>query len=193
MECLFGIVGKDFTIVAADTSSIRSIVVMKADEDRTRVLNARNLLMYTGEPGDAVQFAEFIQKNIQLYEIQHSIELSTQACASFTRRELADALRSRNAYQTNLLVAGYNDQDGPAVYWIDYLASSVKVPYACQGYGSYFCYATMDRYYRDDMSREEVLGLVRKCINELKIRFVANLPNWKVRIIDRDGIQDVQL
>jgi 20S proteasome subunit beta 4 len=95
MESLFGIVGKDFVCVASDTSSIRSIVVMKSNEDRTRDLNKHNVLLYTGEPGDCVQFAEYIQKNIQYYEIQNGIELSPTACASFTRRKLADSLRSR--------------------------------------------------------------------------------------------------
>ncbi|KAJ3368127.1 Proteasome subunit beta type-4 [Allomyces arbusculus] len=188
MESLFGIVGKDFVAVASDMSAIRSIVVMKEHEDRTRNLNKHNVLLYTGEPGDSVQFAEYIQKNIQLYGIRHDVELSTAGCASFTRRALADSLRSRGAYSTNLLIAGWDPKDGPRLYWIDYISSSLQVPFACQGYGSYFCYSTMDRYYRPDLSKDEAVALIKKCIAELKTRFVANLPNWQIKIIDKDGI-----
>lgn len=95
MECLFGITGKDFTLLAADTVSARSIVVMKGTEDKSRQLNNNTVLLYTGEPGDTVNFAEYIQRNIKLYSIRNGIELSPKSVATFTRRELADSLRSR--------------------------------------------------------------------------------------------------
>ena len=95
MECLFGITGNGFTLLAADTVSARSIVVMKGTEDKSRELNPHTVLLYSGEPGDTVSFAEYIQRNIKLYGIRNGIELSPKATATFTRRELADSLRSR--------------------------------------------------------------------------------------------------
>lgn len=38
-------------IVAADTSAARSIVKMKSDEDKTKVLSPHLLMSYSGEPG----------------------------------------------------------------------------------------------------------------------------------------------
>lgn len=49
----------------------------------------------SGESGDTVQFAEYIAKNIHLYKMRNGYELSPKEAASFTRRSLADALRSR--------------------------------------------------------------------------------------------------
>lgn len=49
----------------------------------------------SGESGDTVQFAEYIAKNIQLYKMRNGYELSPKEAAMFTRRNLADALRSR--------------------------------------------------------------------------------------------------
>ena len=55
-----------------------------------------NLLMaVVGEAGDTTQFAEYIEKNIQLYKMRNGYELSPSAAASFTRRNLADSLRSQ--------------------------------------------------------------------------------------------------
>jgi 20S proteasome subunit beta 4 len=95
MEVLLGICGKDFVLCAADATSARSIVVMKTGEDKTRPLSKHTLLLYTGEPGDAVQFSEFIQRNLKLTELTTGLPLSVSAAASFTRRELAESLRSR--------------------------------------------------------------------------------------------------
>lgn len=48
-----------------------------------------------GESGDTVQFAEYIAKNIQLYKMRNGYELSPKEAANFTRRNLAEALRSK--------------------------------------------------------------------------------------------------
>jgi 20S proteasome subunit beta 4 len=59
-----------------------------------------------GESGDAVQFTEYISKNIMLYRMRNGYELGPKAAAHFTRKNLADYLRSRTAYHVNLFVAG---------------------------------------------------------------------------------------
>lgn len=58
-------------------------------------LSDRLLMAVTGESGDTTQFAEYIEKNIQLYKMRNGYELSPPAAANFTRRNLADSLRSR--------------------------------------------------------------------------------------------------
>jgi len=40
-----------------------------------------------------VQFTEYVQKNVSLYQFRNGIPLSTAAAANFTRGELATALR----------------------------------------------------------------------------------------------------
>lgn len=47
-----------------------------------------------GDSGDTNQFAEYIAKNIQLYKMRNGYELGPSAAANFTRRNLADYLRS---------------------------------------------------------------------------------------------------
>ncbi|KAJ1500199.1 Proteasome subunit beta type-4 [Coelomomyces lativittatus] len=193
METLIGLVGKDFVLLASDTQSIRSIVVMKSNEDRSRELNATTLLMYAGEPGDSVNFVDFIQKNIQLHEFTYGQALSTQACAAYTRRQLAERLRSRGAVSTNLLMGGYSSRTHtPSLFWLDYLASCVQLPYACQGYGSYFCYSILDRLYHDQLSYDQAFQVLTQCIQELHTRFMVHLPYWNVHLLNKDGTKHHQ-
>lgn len=128
MESIFGLVGNDFAIVAADTSAVHSILVHKSNEDKIMVLDTHKLIAASGEPGDRsqilsplsfffivdliwlglviwfqfwkqsggnyrVQFTEYIQKNVSLYQFRNGIPLTTAAAANFTRGELATALR----------------------------------------------------------------------------------------------------
>ncbi|PNX70207.1 proteasome subunit beta type-2-a-like protein, partial [Trifolium pratense] len=93
MECVFGLVGNDFAIVVADTSAVHSILVHKSNEDKIMFLDSHKLIAASGEPGDRVQFTEYIQKNVALYQFRNGIPLTTSAAANFTRGELATALR----------------------------------------------------------------------------------------------------
>ena len=48
------------------------------------------------------------------------------------------------------MIAGYDDvTDKTEMYYMDYLAAMVKVPYAAHGYGGFFTTAIMDAHYRE--------------------------------------------
>ncbi|KAL9980410.1 hypothetical protein ACROYT_G008998 [Oculina patagonica] len=193
MECLIGIQGPDFVLVASDSASGRSIIRMKDDQDKMFKLSSKLLMLVTGEAGDTVQFAEYMEKNIQLYKMKNGYELTPHAAANFTRRNLADALRSSSAYQVNMLIAGHDDSSGPELYYMDWLASLQKVPFAAHGYGSFFSLSIMDRYYKPGLTREDASELLKKCIEEVQKRFLVRLPDFFVRVIDKDGIHDVSI
>lgn len=124
----------------------------------------------------------------------HHIELRPRAASAWIRTELANSLRSRHPYQVNLILGGYDlPTSTPALYWVDYLGTLAQVPYAAHGYGSFFCLSTLDRYHRPDMTLDEGLELLKRCINELKQRFIVDLGTWKVKVVDRDGTREVTL
>ncbi|CEH13329.1 20s proteasome subunit [Ceraceosorus bombacis] len=194
MECTFGITGKGYAIIASDSNAARSIIKMKGDEDKMKVLSRHLVMAYSGESGDTLQFSEYIERNLQLYSIRHHVELRPRAAAAWIRNQLAESLRSRNAYQVNLLLAGFDvPASTPALYWVDYLGTSIPVPFGAHGYGAHLTLSTMDRYHRPDMSLEEGLDLLRRCINQLKLRFIVDLGQFKVRVVDRDGVREVTL
>jgi 20S proteasome subunit beta 4 len=68
---------------------------MKGTEDKFRPLSSQVSMTYSGEPGDTVQFAEYIQRNVRLYAMRNEMELAPSAAAHFTRRALADSLRTK--------------------------------------------------------------------------------------------------
>lgn len=191
MEYLIGIQGPDYVLVASDRVAASNIVQMKDDHDKMFKMSEKILLLCVGEAGDTVQFAEYIQKNVQLYKMRNGYELSPTAAANFTRRNLADYLRSRTPYHVNLLLAGYDEHEGPALYYMDYLAALAKAPFAAHGYGAFLTLSILDRYYTPTISREKAVELLRKCLEELQKRFILNLPAFSVRIIDRNGIHDL--
>ncbi|KAF9045744.1 20S proteasome subunit [Hymenopellis radicata] len=168
METSFAITGKGYVIVASDTTAARSIVKMKVDEDRIKTLSSHLLMAYSGEPGDTIQFSEFVERNIRLFQIRNNYPLRPSAAASWIRRSLAQSLRSRKPYSVNLLLGGYDTTEHcPHLYWVDYLGTMTPVPFAAHGYGAYFVLSLLDRYHDPEASLEEGLATLKRCVDEV--------------------------
>ncbi|KAL8281386.1 hypothetical protein RQP46_006070 [Phenoliferia psychrophenolica] len=194
MEVSFGITGKDYVIFASDSSANRSIVRMKSGEDKQKVIGKHLVMAYSGEPGDTLNFAEYVERNLRLYQIRNHLPLRPSSAASWTRLQLANSLRSRKPYSVNLLLGGFDPTNGkPELFWIDYLGTLGTVPYAAHGYGAYFALSTMDRWHTPDMDLEQGLVVLRKCVDELEKRFIVNLGEFTVRVADKDGVRQINL
>lgn len=102
---------------------------------------------------------------------------------------MATALR-KGPYQTNLVIAGYDvNTSSPSLYVIDYLASCCKVNFGSHGYASHFLLSVFDRDWKEGMNEEEAFELVRKCLHELRTRFIISQPNFLVKIVDVNGVR----
>ncbi|PSS34168.1 hypothetical protein PHLCEN_2v1785 [Hermanssonia centrifuga] len=194
MEVSFAMTGKGYVLLAADTTAVHSIIKVKTDVDKIKELSPHLLMAYSGEPGDTVQFAEYVERNIRLYQIRHTYPLRPPSAASWIRRSLAESLRSRNPYSVNLLLGGYDTSTyTPHLYWMDYLGTLVEVPFAAHGYGSYFALSLLDRYHDPEATVEEGLAVLRRCLDEVSKRLVVSPGKYKVKIVDKDGIREVEL
>lgn len=193
MEVLLGLTGKDFTIIAASKAAMRGATILKASDDKTRVLNKHTLIAFNGEAGDTVQFAEFIQANVALYSMRNETDLSPAAVSNFVRGELAKSLRSRKPYTVNLLLGGWSELDKkPSLYWIDYLASVAKVPYAAHGYAQYYCLSILDKHHHPDITFEQGMKILRMCTDELQRRLPIDFKGMFVKVIRKDGIEEIE-
>lgn len=193
MDSTFGLVGKDYVILASDASVARSILVFKHDVDKIVQLDSHKMMVGAGVAADNSAFSEYVQKNMKLYELNHDIKLDAPAATAFIRNELATALR-KGPYQTNLLIAGFDANGaGASLHWVDYMASQAKVDFGAHGYAGNFIISIFDREWKHNMNLEQGLEIVRKCLHELKTRFMISQPIFTIKVVDKDGIRVVEL
>lgn len=196
MDTVVGITGKDFVLLATDAMCGRSIIVFKQDEDKMLQLNANVVLAMAGSAADRDQFGNLIKRNIVLKELRDQRELSTSEIANFTRAELHQALR-KAPVQVNLLIGGIDEDTDknqiPSLYYMDYLASMVQVAYGVHGHASNFLLSLLDANWKKDMTQAEVIDIFKQCRAELNARFLISFSSWKVRILTKDGVEEIQV
>lgn len=195
MDIILGIRVTDGTIIATSKAATRGISVLKDDDDKTRTLGKHSLMAFTGEAGDTVHFAEYIQANLRLHAMrENDVDLSPSAAASFVRGELARSLRLRKPYQVNVLMAGYDHNAKCAsLNWIDYLGTNVELPYAAHGYAAFYASSLLDKHYRKDMSVDDGLKLLNMCIVELQTRMPIDFKGVYTKVVDSSGVKEVNV
>jgi len=190
MDSIFALQGKDYVLVCCDSTAAYSIMKFKETEDKILPIDDNKLMGMAGEVGDRLQFGDYIQKNIHLRKYKTGIKLTTKETANFIRTEMAQALR-KSPFHVNLVLAGYDEEDGSSLYWLDYMGTLQKVARGAQGYAAYFLGGLFDNKWKPDMTYEEGLELVQYCIHELKTRFLISQNNFVIKCVDKKGIREV--
>lgn len=94
----------------------------------------------------------------------------------------------------NCLVGGFEHQTGEAkLYWMDYLGTLQQVTKGAHGYAAYFVNSVLDNAYRQDMTLEDGINAMKKCIVELRTRFIMNQPTFIAKIVTKEGIKVINL
>lgn len=190
MDTAFAIQGNDYILLATDRAVMRSIMKLQDSDDKALRLNEKQMIATCGEVRDRKVFAKYIQCNLDYYYYLNGNRLNTTELANYTRHLLAEGIR-KHPYQCNCLIAGYDDEEGPKLFWLDYLGSCQQVVKAAQGYGGYFLYGLMDNVYKKDFSFDDGVKCIQNCIKELKTRFLVNMVEYHVYKISKSGIEDV--
>jgi 20S proteasome subunit beta 4 len=175
-----------FALLVSDATSARSILAFKHDEDKIMELDSSKLIVGNGAACDTANFTEYIQKNLKLYELNNDNALTTHATAHFIRKELATALR-KGPFQTNILLAGYDEGVGASLYWMDYMGALSKVNFGAHGYAGNFISSVFDRDYVAGSDLAGCMDVVKRCVHELRTRFLISQPKFIVKIVDKDG------
>ena len=115
-------------------------------------------------------------------------EPDVESTAQFIRSEMAEALR-KGPYQVNVLIGGYDLIDKQAkLYWMDYLGTLQQVQKGAHGHASYFVNSVLDNNFKHDMTLDEGIFAMKKCIEELKRRYIINQPTFIAKIVTKDGV-----
>ncbi|CAJ0593904.1 unnamed protein product [Cylicocyclus nassatus] len=194
MHFLIGIATDEYVILASDKATFAYGAVLADDNnDKEYRLGKKLTMMCIGEEGDVAQFGDWTKRNIQLYAIRNGYELSPKSAHHWIRRGIAEALRTEDYYAVDILLGGYDDKEEKAFLGsVDYLGNGIgNQSYLFRGFCGRFCYAILDKEYKKNMSEAEGLSLLNKCIAEAKKRFVANIPGYKVVVIDKNGYRQL--
>ena len=76
---------------------------------------------------------------------------------------------------------------------MDYFGTLQQVQKGAHGYAAYFVNSVLDNNFHQDITLEDGVEIVKKCIVELRTRFIIKTPTFLVKAATKDGIKIIEL
>jgi 20S proteasome subunit beta 4 len=94
-------------------------------------------------------------------------------------------------FLANVLLAGYDDDVGASIYWVDYLGTMHKMNICGNGYGSYFALPLFEKLWHPELTQEEAFDMMKKGVAEVRKRLVVAPASFQVKVVTAEGIKDL--
>lgn len=179
-------------MIMTDSNCASSILIRRHDYDKILELDHHKLLGMGGDPADMVQFGEYIQKNLTLYELRNGFPLSSHAAANYLRGEVARGLRAGGMVAIDFLLGGFDKGVGPSLYFLDYLSALHKVDKVAHGYPAMFVTPILDREWHSELTEAEALVIMEHCITAIRERFLVAMPSFTIKVVDAAGVRVIR-
>lgn len=196
MDNLIGMKTSKFVLIATDTTISSSILAIKNDESKFTDLNE----LVLGCCGDYrhKDFTRLVKEEVKLNTIenddynqdhQNSLSVSNiEPVSSFIQLMIYRSLRKDPINLNYLLMSKEND-----LIALDNYGCKLEGDYFAFGYSRLFLYGLLDSEYSCDMSLEEGICLLQKCINMLNVRLMIKYLKFRVEIYVNGERRSVEL
>jgi 20S proteasome subunit beta 1 len=174
-------------VLAADTrTSTGSIVVNRAANKLTK-LTDNVYCCRSGSAADTQAMAELVSRYMRQYAVDTNTPIvPTKAVANLFHRM---CYNYKNQISAGILVGGWDEINGGTVYSIPSGGAMVQAPYAMGGSGSIFLYSFMDEHYKQGLSKDQCLNLLRAAVSHAMARDGSSGGMMRTIVIDRTGTE----
>lgn len=186
MDTIIAIKGRDFVLIASDSSVSRGIVKIKDEEDKFYEINNVSFV-YNGLQSDGFRLCNVAKEKLQFENYESNLKITPKTVSSVIQSMIYESLRES---QTDSSCIICNSEE---IYVIDKYGAKYTDNFACNGVGASFIYGVMDKHYQNGMSYDETLNLLRKCIFVLKSRFLVNVDTFNVRIVKKTHHENISI
>jgi len=109
----------------------------------------------------------FSSPNCQIYSIETGRCPTVKVAAHLMRRLCYE---NKDRLLAGVIVGGWDPVDGGSVYNIPLGGTCIKMPFAIGGSGSTYIYGLVDSEFKEGMTKDEALTLVKKAISHAMAR-----------------------
>ncbi|MHA2379507.1 MAG: archaeal proteasome endopeptidase complex subunit beta [Candidatus Thorarchaeota archaeon] len=182
-----GLVAKDCTVLASDQRATMGFLIASKTAQKIYKITNRIGATIAGSVADAQAIMDLLRAESKLFEIQRDRPMSVKA---LTRLLSNIMFQGRGLYMLQCVVGGLDD-DGPQVYYNDFIGSVLSDKYVATGSGSPVALGVLEADYTDNLPKQKAIELAVRAIASAIERDAATGNSILVSVIDKDGYQEV--
>jgi proteasome beta subunit len=182
-----GLIAKDCVVLASDQRATMGFLIANKTAKKIYKITDRIGATIAGSVADAQSIMDLLRAEAKLFEIQRGRPMRVKA---LTRLLSNIMFQGRGLYMIGSLVGGFDDE-GPQVFYTDFVGSVIPDKYVSNGSGSPIALGVLETGYKDDLPKKKAIELAVSSIAAAIERDAATGNNILCSVIDKDGYQEV--
>ncbi|EDV26137.1 uncharacterized protein TRIADDRAFT_23895 [Trichoplax adhaerens] len=190
------VLGVTFTggvVIAADTLGSYGSLARFRDISRLLKVNEKVAIGASGDYADFQFIRDIInQKVLDGKCLNDNYCYSPVAIHTWLTRILYNRRTKINPLWNNIIVGGYDENEGSYLGYVDKLGVAYQAPTIATGYGSYIAQPLLRQSYEsnnNNFTEEQALSAIERCMRVLLYRDGRSGNQYEVAIITKDGCQ----
>ncbi|RDD40828.1 Proteasome subunit beta type-4 [Trichoplax sp. H2] len=190
------VLGVTFTggvVIAADTLGSYGSLARFRDISRLLKVNEKVAIGASGDYADFQFIRDIInQKVLDGKCLNDNYCYSPVAIHTWLTRILYNRRTKINPLWNNIIVGGYDENEGSYLGYVDKLGVAYQAPTIATGYGSYIAQPLLRQSYESNnnsFTEEQALSAIERCMRVLLYRDGRSGNQYEVAIITKDGCQ----
>ena len=178
---------KDYVVLAADKRATAGVAVYHKNVKKIARITDRAALTISGLVADAQFIVENAKYIVRDYEASTGKPITIKSLANALSTILSSYLRVY-PFIVQLLLGGYDDVEGPALYYLDLYGTITREKYMATGSGSPVAFGVLEASYKPDMVLEEAVDLAVKAVTAALTRDGFSGEGVDVLVIGKGGV-----
>jgi len=180
-----GLIAKDCVVLASDQRATMGFLIASKTAQKIYKITNRIGATIAGSVADAQAIMDLLRAESKLFEIQRGRPIRVKA---LTRLLSNIMFQARGGYMLQCLVGGFDDE-GPQVFYTDYIGSVLPDKFTATGSGSPIALGVLEAEYKDDLPKKKAIEVAVRSVAAAIERDAASGNAILVSIIDKDGYQ----
>jgi proteasome beta subunit len=182
-----GLIAKDCVVLASDQRATMGFLIANKTAKKIYQITDRIGATIAGSVADAQAIMDLLKAESKLFEIQRGRPIRVRA---LTRLFSNIMFQARGGYMLQCLVGGFDDE-GPQVFYTDYIGSVLPDKFASTGSGSPVALGVLESEYKDDLPKKKAIEIAVRSVAAAIERDAASGNSILVSVIDKDGYHEV--
>ena len=178
-----GVVCADCVVLGSDTRSTRGDIVSSKNCEKIHYLAPNIYCCGAGTAADTEAVSDLISSKLAL----HRLATGRQSRLASAECQLRHHLFKYGGHLGAHLILGGIDINGPQIYMIHNYGSGNRLPYVTMGSGSYAAMSVLETGFKENMTMEEGIELVKRAIQAGILNDMGSGSNIDVVVIHGDG------
>ncbi|KAI7860535.1 proteasome subunit beta type-6 [Circinella umbellata] len=176
----------DGVVIGADSRTTTGAYIANRVTDKLTKVHDRIYCCRSGSAADTQAVADIVHYYLQLYSVQEN-EMPSVRTASALFQELC--YQNKDMLTAGIIVAGWDEKNGPSVYNVPLGGSLHKQPFAIGGSGSTYIYGYCDSNFKENMTQTECVEFVKNSLSLAMSRDGSSGGVIRLAVITKDGVE----